>query len=84
MKKEEDSDFNYLEQVDNLWYNVQKKVEEKLFESCKIMREELNQIQSRHRQFYRVQLVVKSLDKFQPSYLLKEEKKKDKKQKKGF
>ena len=48
------------------------------------MREELNQIQSRHRQFYRVQLVVKSLDKFQPSFLLKEEKKKDKKKKKGF
>lgn len=53
-KDKDESQFNYLEQVDNLWYNVQKKVEEKLVESCKIMREELIQIQRRHRQFYRV------------------------------
>ena len=36
-----ENNFDYLGQVDNLWYNVQKKVEEKLVESCKIMREEL-------------------------------------------
>ena len=57
-------------------------MDEKLVESVKIMREELIQIQSRHRQFYRVQLVKGSLDKFQPGDIIKKEKKGENKAKK--
>lgn len=40
-------------------------------DSCKIMSEELKQIQGRHRQFYRIQLDKVKLDKFEPTSYIK-------------
>ena len=50
-------------------------------DSRKIMSEELRQIQGRHRQFYKVQLTKKELDKFEPSKEIKAEEAEKKKMK---
>ena len=54
----------------------------------KIMSDELRQIQGRHRQFYKIQLTKRMLDKFEPDKVIKDEqlqnsKKKGKKSKKN-
>ena len=75
ISKLDENKFDYGSKLNDLWGNLNKKVAEKMMDGCKIMREELQSIQGRHRQFYRIQLHKSKLDKFAPD---KKVKKKDK------
>ena len=66
-------DFNYNEQLAELWGTLRSKVVEKMSDNRKIMSDELRQIQGRHRQFYKIQFTKQWLDKFEPDKVVKEE-----------
>ena len=70
--------FDYNKRLDEMWNIIGTKLIEKMSDSKKIMQEELKQIQERNRQFYKMSLTKRQLDKFEPDREIKFEKNIDK------
>jgi hypothetical protein len=75
-------DFNYHDQLIDLWGKLGQKVIEKMSDSRRVHCDDLRLLQGRQRQFYKIQLQKEFLDKFEPGKEVKVKKNKGKKEEK--